>query len=109
MCSHEIKSFSMTHVTKCSSTSSSYKNIRRVIAASSFFFVLVAFTKEYSSNVPIWSLRVIPALAGSFSVPLAYLLTVELGCSHFTALGASVLLILGKCNFPSLYQLPKQI
>ncbi|XP_053337154.1 protein O-mannosyl-transferase 1 [Clarias gariepinus] len=48
----------------------------------------------YTSNVPIWTLRVIPALAGAFSVPLAYLLMVELGYSHFSALGASLLLIL---------------
>lgn len=57
-------------------------------------FVWNRIGAEYSSNVPVWTLRVIPALAGSFSVPLAYLLTLELGCSHFTALGASVLLIL---------------
>ncbi|TSM86004.1 Protein O-mannosyl-transferase 1 [Bagarius yarrelli] len=57
-------------------------------------FVWNRIGAEYSSNVPVWTLRVIPALAGSFSVPLAYLLVLELGCSHFTALGASVLIIL---------------
>ncbi|XP_027001461.2 protein O-mannosyl-transferase 1 [Tachysurus fulvidraco] len=57
-------------------------------------FVWNRIGAEYTSNVPVWTLRVIPALAGSLLVPLAYLLMVELGCSHFTALGASVLLIL---------------
>ncbi|KAG7481589.1 hypothetical protein MATL_G00068360 [Megalops atlanticus] len=49
---------------------------------------------EYSSNVPVWSLRVIPAVAGALCVPLAYLLMVELGYSHLTALGASLLLLM---------------
>lgn len=66
-------------------------HIRGVLVASSGF----SSAKEYSSNVPVWTLRVIPALAGSLSVPLAYLLIVELGYSHLAALGASVLLILG--------------
>lgn len=57
-----------------------------------FFFSV----KEYTSNVPIWTLRLIPALAGSLCVPLGYLLMVELGCSHFAALGASLLLLMGK-------------
>ncbi|KAI5088229.1 protein O-mannosyl-transferase 1, partial [Silurus meridionalis] len=57
-------------------------------------FVWNRIGAEYTSNVPVWTLRLIPALAGSFCVPLAYLITVELGCSHFTALAASVLLIL---------------
>lgn len=49
---------------------------------------------EYSSNVPVWSLRLVPALAGSLCVPLGYLLVVELGFSHLAALGAALLLLL---------------
>uniref|UniRef100_A0A3P8YGE7 Protein O-mannosyl-transferase 1 n=1 Tax=Esox lucius TaxID=8010 RepID=A0A3P8YGE7_ESOLU len=49
---------------------------------------------EYSSNVPVWSLRLIPALAGSLSVPLCYILVVELGYSHLTALGATLLFLM---------------
>ncbi|XP_014016291.1 protein O-mannosyl-transferase 1 isoform X1 [Salmo salar] len=49
---------------------------------------------EYSSNVPVWSLRLIPALAGSLCVPLCYLLVVELGYSHLTALGAALLFLM---------------
>ncbi|KAJ8415464.1 hypothetical protein AAFF_G00424440 [Aldrovandia affinis] len=57
-------------------------------------FVWNRIGAEYSCNVPVWSLRVIPALAGAFCVPLGYLLMVELGYSHFTALGASLLLLM---------------
>ncbi|XP_059406116.1 protein O-mannosyl-transferase 1 isoform X2 [Carassius carassius] len=57
-------------------------------------FVWNRIGAEYTSNVPVWSLRVIPALAGSFCVPLAYLLVVELGYSHFSALGACFLLLM---------------
>ncbi|XP_015222681.2 protein O-mannosyl-transferase 1 isoform X1 [Lepisosteus oculatus] len=48
---------------------------------------------EYSRNVPAWSLRVVPAVAGALSVPLGYLLVVELGCSHVAALVAALLLL----------------
>ncbi|XP_055056209.2 protein O-mannosyl-transferase 1 isoform X2 [Misgurnus anguillicaudatus] len=48
---------------------------------------------EYSSNVPVWSLRIIPAIAGSLCLPLSYLLVLELRYKHLTALGASVLLL----------------
>uniref|UniRef100_A0A9J8CID5 dolichyl-phosphate-mannose--protein mannosyltransferase n=1 Tax=Cyprinus carpio carpio TaxID=630221 RepID=A0A9J8CID5_CYPCA len=57
-------------------------------------FVWNRIGAEYTSNVPVWSLRVIPALAGSFCIPLAYLLVVELGYSHSSALGACVLLLM---------------
>ncbi|XP_026862099.2 protein O-mannosyl-transferase 1 [Electrophorus electricus] len=49
---------------------------------------------EYTSNVPVWTFRVLPALAGSLCVPLGYLLMLELGYSHFAAVGASLLLIM---------------
>uniref|UniRef100_A0A673MD22 Protein O-mannosyl-transferase 1 n=1 Tax=Sinocyclocheilus rhinocerous TaxID=307959 RepID=A0A673MD22_9TELE len=57
-------------------------------------FVWNRIGAEYTSNVPVWSLRVIPALAGSFCIPLAYLLVVQLGYSHSSALGACVLLLM---------------
>uniref|UniRef100_A0A8C9VVY9 Protein O-mannosyl-transferase 1 n=1 Tax=Scleropages formosus TaxID=113540 RepID=A0A8C9VVY9_SCLFO len=57
-------------------------------------FVWNRIGAEYSSNVPVFSLRAIPALAGAFCVPLGYQVMVELGCSHLTALGAALLLLL---------------
>ncbi|KAF4789178.1 Protein O-mannosyl-transferase 1 [Turdus rufiventris] len=49
---------------------------------------------EYSMNVPVWSLRLLPALAGAFCVPLAYQILVELHFSHCAALGAALLILL---------------
>ncbi|XP_058015643.1 protein O-mannosyl-transferase 1 isoform X8 [Ahaetulla prasina] len=49
---------------------------------------------EYSSNVPIWALRLLPAVAGGLCVPLAYQILVELHFTHFVALGAAVLILL---------------
>uniref|UniRef100_A0A8C4N8Q2 ArnT-like N-terminal domain-containing protein n=1 Tax=Eptatretus burgeri TaxID=7764 RepID=A0A8C4N8Q2_EPTBU len=49
---------------------------------------------EYTSNVPVWHMRVIPAVAGSLVIPLAYLILLELGYSHMTACLAAVLLLL---------------
>ncbi|XP_013909465.1 PREDICTED: LOW QUALITY PROTEIN: protein O-mannosyl-transferase 1-like [Thamnophis sirtalis] len=49
---------------------------------------------EYSSNVPIWALRLLPAIAGGLCVPLAYQILVELHFTHFVALGAAVLILL---------------
>lgn len=57
-------------------------------------FVWNRIGAEYSSNVPVWSLRVIPAVSGALCVPLGYLLMQELGYSHITALMASLLLLL---------------
>ncbi|XP_073412052.1 protein O-mannosyl-transferase 1 isoform X3 [Dendrobates tinctorius] len=48
---------------------------------------------EYSSNVPVWSLRLLPALSGGLCVPLAYQIVVELGYSAWAG-GAAALLIL---------------
>lgn len=50
---------------------------------------------EYPSSVSVWSLRCVPALCGALCVPLVYLLTLELRFSHLSALGASLLLLLG--------------
>ncbi|XP_063043495.1 protein O-mannosyl-transferase 1 [Engraulis encrasicolus] len=57
-------------------------------------FVWNRIGAEYSSNVPVWSLRVIPALSGALCVPLGYLLIQELGFSYITALIAALLLLL---------------
>lgn len=51
---------------------------------------------EYSSNVPVWSLRLLPALTGALSVPMAYQILMELGSSHWAATGAALLMLIGK-------------
>ncbi|XP_041098736.1 protein O-mannosyl-transferase 1 [Polyodon spathula] len=56
-------------------------------------FVWNRIGAEYPCSVPVWSLRLLPALAGSLSVPLAYQIVVELGYSHLTALGAALLVL----------------
>ncbi|XP_063000987.1 protein O-mannosyl-transferase 1 isoform X3 [Elgaria multicarinata webbii] len=48
---------------------------------------------EYTSNVPVWVLRLLPAMAGALCIPLAYQILVELHFSHFVALGAALLLL----------------
>lgn len=53
---------------------------------------------EYSPNVPVWALRLLPAIAGSLCVPLAYQILVELHYSHFVALAAALLILLGKAS-----------
>lgn len=50
---------------------------------------------EYTPNVPIWALRLLPAVAGALCIPLAYQILVELHFSHFVALGAALLFLLG--------------
>ncbi|XP_021048906.1 protein O-mannosyl-transferase 1 isoform X1 [Mus pahari] len=49
---------------------------------------------EYSSNVPVWSLRLLPALAGALSVPMAYQIVLELHFSHGAAMGAALLMLI---------------
>uniref|UniRef100_A0A2K5TSZ6 Dolichyl-phosphate-mannose--protein mannosyltransferase n=1 Tax=Macaca fascicularis TaxID=9541 RepID=A0A2K5TSZ6_MACFA len=49
---------------------------------------------EYSSNVPVWSLRLLPALAGALSVPMAYQIVLELQFSHCAAMGAALLMLI---------------
>lgn len=51
---------------------------------------------EYSSNVPVWSLRLLPALAGALSVPMAYQVLLELHFPHCAATGAALLLLIGE-------------
>lgn len=50
--------------------------------------------EEYSNNVPVWSLRLLPALAGALAVPMAYQIMWELRFSHCTAMGAALLLLI---------------
>uniref|UniRef100_A0A670KE71 Protein O-mannosyl-transferase 1 n=1 Tax=Podarcis muralis TaxID=64176 RepID=A0A670KE71_PODMU len=49
---------------------------------------------EYNPTVPVWALRLLPALAGALCVPLAYQILVELHYSHFVAFGAALLFLL---------------
>ncbi|XP_029469941.1 protein O-mannosyl-transferase 1 isoform X2 [Rhinatrema bivittatum] len=49
---------------------------------------------EYSNNVPVWSLRFLPAVAGGLCVPIVYQIVLELHFSHSTALGAALLILL---------------
>lgn len=55
---------------------------------------------EYSSNVPVWSLRLLPALAGALSVPMAYQIVWELRFSHCAAMGAALLMLIGETRAP---------
>ncbi|XP_063792938.1 protein O-mannosyl-transferase 1 [Pseudophryne corroboree] len=48
---------------------------------------------EYSSNVPVWSLRLLPAVSGGLCVPLAYQIVVELGFSVWAGTTAAVLIL----------------
>ncbi|XP_069870975.1 protein O-mannosyl-transferase 1 isoform X1 [Dipodomys merriami] len=50
--------------------------------------------EEYTSNVPVWSLRLLPALAGALSVPMAYQIVSELHFSHCAAMGAALLVLI---------------
>lgn len=61
------------------------------------------FCTEYPSSVSVWSLRCLPALCGALCVPLAYLLTLELRFSHLSALGASLLLLLGESSWETTF------
>uniref|UniRef100_A0A3P9PPB4 Protein O-mannosyl-transferase 1 n=1 Tax=Poecilia reticulata TaxID=8081 RepID=A0A3P9PPB4_POERE len=47
-----------------------------------------------AAGLSVWSLRLLPALGGALCVPLGYLLVLELRCSHLSALGAALLLLL---------------
>ncbi|XP_044161746.1 protein O-mannosyl-transferase 1 isoform X1 [Bufo gargarizans] len=48
---------------------------------------------EYSGNVPVWSLRLLPALSGGLCVPLAYQIVVELGYSTRAGVSAALLVL----------------
>ncbi|XP_024417995.2 protein O-mannosyl-transferase 1 isoform X2 [Desmodus rotundus] len=57
-------------------------------------FVWNRIGAEYTSNVPVQSLRLLPALAGALSVPTAYQIVWELGFSHCAAVGAALLMLI---------------
>lgn len=48
---------------------------------------------EYTSNVPVWALRLLPAVLGGLCVPLAYQIVVELGFSTLAGLIAAILVL----------------
>nr|XP_033816610.1 protein PRRC2B-like isoform X4 [Geotrypetes seraphini] len=48
---------------------------------------------EYGSNVPVFFLRLLPAVAGGLCVPLVYQIVLELHFSHSAALGAAILIL----------------
>lgn len=56
----------------------------------------------YVDAVPLFALRLVPALCGSLLIPTAYHLILELGLKQWTATLAGILLLLG--NFLSLPQ-----
>lgn len=53
---------------------------------------------EYASNVPVYALRLVPAVCGSLLVPAVYYLVLELGCLQWTAALAAFLVLTGKSN-----------
>ncbi|XP_073456610.1 protein O-mannosyl-transferase 1 [Aquarana catesbeiana] len=48
---------------------------------------------EYGSNVPVWALRLLPAVSGGLCVPLAYQIVLELGFSTLAGLIAALLVL----------------
>ena len=56
---------------------------------------------DYLPSVPVWGLRLLPALLGSMVAPLSYQLMAELHFSRWTAALSAALIILGeiKCEF----------
>ncbi|XP_062938013.1 protein O-mannosyl-transferase 1 isoform X3 [Cynocephalus volans] len=62
---------------------------------------------EYSSNVPVWSLRLLPALAGALSVPMAYQIVSELHFSHCAAMGAALLMLIVRGSQPLAWCRPR--
>ncbi|XP_040180327.1 protein O-mannosyl-transferase 1 [Rana temporaria] len=48
---------------------------------------------EYASNVPVWALRLLPAVSGGLCVPLAYQIVLELGFSTLAGLIAALLVL----------------
>lgn len=53
----------------------------------------------YTDKVPVWSLRFVPALAGSLIMPTVYLILCQLGLSQWAGLLAGVLVLLGTCSW----------
>lgn len=72
---------------------------KQLIAAAAYFaefdgtFKFDKIGSPYASNVPIFALRCIPALCGSFIIPMVYHIILELGFKQWTAVLASFLLL----------------
>lgn len=49
----------------------------------------------YADTVPLFALRLFPALCGSLIIPTAYHLALELGLKQWTAMIAGILLLFG--------------
>ena len=50
----------------------------------------------YPENVPVFALRLVPALCGSLIIPTTYHVALELGLKQWSSIVASLLLLLGK-------------
>lgn len=50
---------------------------------------------QYAESVPLFALRLIPALCGSLLIPTAYHLALEIGLRQWSAAIAGLLLLLG--------------
>ena len=50
----------------------------------------------YGEKVPLFALRLIPALCGSLLIPTAYHLALELGFKHWTSSIVGLMLLFGK-------------
>jgi dolichyl-phosphate-mannose-protein mannosyltransferase len=52
----------------------------------------------YSNSVPLFALRLFPALCGSLIIPTAYHLALEIGLKQWSAVIAALLLLFGMKN-----------
>lgn len=52
----------------------------------------------YDEKVPLFALRLIPALCGSFLIPTAYYLSKEFGLRHWSCIITGLMLLFGKIN-----------
>lgn len=50
----------------------------------------------YAESVPLFALRLLPALFGSLIIPTAYHLALEIGLKQWSAAIAAILLLFGK-------------
>lgn len=50
---------------------------------------------SYAENIPLFALRLVPALCGSLVVPTAYHFALELGLRQWSSIIASLLLLFG--------------
>nr|XP_006826109.1 PREDICTED: protein O-mannosyl-transferase 1-like [Saccoglossus kowalevskii] len=58
-------------------------------------FVFAKIGAEYPVNVPVWHLRALSALFGTFLCPVVYQIIAELGFSHWSAMLAGFLVLFG--------------